>query len=99
MIFALLPVKAAANAKQRLSALLTPGQRERLARLMFEQTLETLCSARGLDRVIVVTSDQTAACYASRCGAFVFEEHDQLSHSHSADAASRRALSRGAKTV
>ena len=51
MIFALLPVKAAANAKQRLSAILTPGQRERLARLMYEQTLETLRSARGLERL------------------------------------------------
>ena len=36
MIFALLPVKAPKNAKQRLSGLFTPQQREILARAMFE---------------------------------------------------------------
>jgi 2-phospho-L-lactate guanylyltransferase len=99
MIFALLPVKAPANAKQRLSGLLTPAQRERLARLMYEDTLQTLCSARGLDRVVVVTSDQTAADYARRTGAMVFEEQEQRGHSHSADAAARRAMTLGALTV
>jgi 2-phospho-L-lactate guanylyltransferase len=99
MIFALLPVKAAANAKQRLSAILTPGQRERLARLMYEQTLETLRSARGLDRVVVVTSDEASAEHARRAGALVFEEQQQRSHSHSADIAARRAMSLGASTV
>ncbi len=99
MIFALLPVKAPANAKQRLSGLLTPAQRERLARLMYEDMLQTLCSARGLDCVVVVTSDQTAAEYARRAGAMVFEEQEQRGHSHSADAAARRAMTLGALTV
>jgi 2-phospho-L-lactate guanylyltransferase len=99
MIFALLPVKAPANAKQRLSGLLTPDQRERLARLMYEDVLEKLCSARGLDRVVVVTSDETAAHHARRAGALVFEEQEQRGHSHSADAAARRAMSLGALTV
>lgn len=99
MLFALLPVKAPANAKQRLGALLTPMQRERLARLMYEDVLQILCSARGLDRVVVVTSDEIAADYARRAGALVFEEQQQLGHSHSADAAARRAMSLGAVTV
>src|SRR5258706_13909541 len=92
MIFALLPVKSPANAKQRLSSLLTPKQRERLARLMYEQALETLCSARGLDRVVVVTSDLTAADQARRAGALVFEEQEQRGHSHSADPAAQGGL-------
>lgn len=99
MIFALLPVKSPVNAKQRLSPLLTPDQRERLARLMYEHMLATLCSARGLDRVVVVTSDEAAANLARRAGALVFEEQEQRSHSHSADAAARRAKSMGALTV
>src|SRR5437899_1913132 len=61
MIFALLPVKSPAHAKQRLSPLLTPDQRERLARLMYEEMLATLCSSRNLDRVVVVTSHPAAA--------------------------------------
>ncbi len=99
MIFGLLPVKAPVNAKQRLSQLLTPDQRECLARLMYEQMLETLCSSRNLDRVVVVTSDPAAADHARRSGALVFDEHEQRSHSHSADAAARRAMSLGARTV
>ena len=99
MIFALLPVKAPANAKQRLSGLLTPEQRERLARLMYEEVLGALCAARGIDRVVVVTSDATAADRARRSGALVFEEQEQRGHSHSADAAARRAMSMGALTV
>src|SRR5260370_7083673 len=89
MIFALLPVKAPANAKQRLSGLLTPAKRERLARLMYEDMLQPLCSARGLDRVVVVTSDQPAAEYARRATAMVFEEQEQPGHSHSSHAPAR----------
>jgi 2-phospho-L-lactate guanylyltransferase len=99
MIFALLPVKAPANAKQRLSGMLTPERRERLARLMYEQTLETLCAARAVDRVVVVTSDAAAASHARRAGVLVFDEPEQRSHSHSADAAARRAMSLGARAV
>ena len=99
MIFGLLPVKAPVNAKQRLSKLLAPDRRERLARLMYEQMLETLCSARNLDRVVVVTSDPGAADHARRAGALVFDELEQRSHSDSADAAARRAMSLGARTI
>lgn len=99
MIFAVLPVKAPVNAKQRLSALLTPRQRERLARLMYEDVLAKLCTARGFDRVAVITSDSLAAAHARRSGALVFEEAEQRGHSHSADDAARRALALGARTV
>jgi 2-phospho-L-lactate guanylyltransferase len=99
MIFCLLPVKAPINAKQRLSKLLTADRREALARLMYEQMLETLCSARNLDRVVVVTSDRVAAGHALHAGAVVFDEREQVSHSHSADAAARRAMLLGARTV
>lgn len=99
MIFALLPVKAPGNAKQRLSGFLTPEQRERLARAMFDEVLATLCTVEGLARVVVVTSDEIAAMRARALGAQVFEEREQLSHSVSADAAARRAAGLGASTV
>jgi len=99
MIFGLLPVKAPVHAKQRLSKLLTPDRRERLACLMYEHMLETLCASRNLDRVVVVTSDRAAADRARRAGALVFDEREQRSHSHSADAAARHAMSLGARTV
>lgn len=99
MTFALLPVKALRNAKQRLSALLTPGERQALARRMYEHVLATLCAARGLDRIVVATSNRGVAAYARRAGVTVFEEEQQSGHSQSADAAALRAMHLGARTV
>src|SRR6202035_4154667 len=99
MICAVLPVKAPINAKQRLKGFLSPPQREALARLMFEEVFSALCTVRGLDRIIVATSDRAIADHASHSGATVFEEQEQRGHSHSADAAARRAMSMGALTV
>jgi 2-phospho-L-lactate guanylyltransferase len=99
VIFAIIPVKAPQNAKQRLSAVLSAEQREQLARAMYEETLIKACAARGFDRVIVATSDQIAACRAREYGATVFEEGDQISHSHSADAAARKAIELGADSI
>jgi 2-phospho-L-lactate guanylyltransferase len=66
---------------------------------MFQEVFSTLCTVRGLDKIIVATSDQAVADHASRSGATVFEEYEQRGHSHSADAAARRAMSLGAATV
>jgi 2-phospho-L-lactate guanylyltransferase len=99
MIFALLPVKAPQNAKQRLAGFLTPQQREELARAMFEEVLATLCCVRGLGRIVVATSDTGIAERARSAGVGVFEEREQLGHSHAADDASRRAMELGATSV
>ena len=99
MIFALLPVKSPQNAKQRLNGFLPAVHRETLARILYEHTIAALCGARGIDRVVVVTSDLEIAEHARGSGVLVFEEQHQLSHSLSADAACLRALELGATTV
>jgi 2-phospho-L-lactate/phosphoenolpyruvate guanylyltransferase len=99
VIFALLPVKDPRQAKQRLNGFLPAAGRERLARLLYEQTITALLQARGLDSVVVVTSDLQIAADARRRGAVVFEETQQVSHSVSADAACRRAMEMGAATA
>lgn len=99
MIFALLPVKSPHNAKQRLGGFLSAEQREKLARILYKQTLATLCKAEGIDRVVVVTNDAEVAEYARSSGTLVFEEKEQVSHSASADAACLRAIHLGATTV
>jgi 2-phospho-L-lactate/phosphoenolpyruvate guanylyltransferase len=99
MIVALLPVKSPKNAKQRLIGLLSPEQRETLARTMFEEVLNTLCSVRGLDRIAVATSDWQIAQLARSAGVDVFEEQEQSGHSHSADLASQKATELGATSV
>jgi len=99
MIFAVLPVKSPQNAKQRLSGHLSAAERETLARILFKQTLAALSQAKGIDRVVVVTSDAQIAEDARRSGALVFDEGEQVSHSASADAACLRAIQMGATTV
>lgn len=99
MIFAILPVKSPQNAKQRLTGFLAVEQREALARMLYRQTLATLCQAEGIDRVVVATSDSEIAEHARLSGALVFEEHEQVSHSVSADAACLRAMEMGATTA
>jgi 2-phospho-L-lactate guanylyltransferase len=99
VIFAILPVKSPRNAKQRLTGFLAVEQRETLARILYRQTLATLCQAEGIDRVVVATSDSEIAEHARLSGALVFEEHEQISHSVSADAACLRAMEMGATTA
>lgn len=99
MIFALLPVKAPGEAKQRLSGVLAPHEREALARAMYEEVFSALCAARGLDRIVVATVDPATAQHARRGGAVVFDEPGLLGHRNSADLAARRAMQLGARTV
>ena len=99
MIFAILPVKSPQNAKQRLKGFLAVEQRETLDRMLYQQTLSALCQAEGIDRVVVATSDAAVAEHAETSGALVFEEHEQVSHSVSADAACLRAMQMGASTA
>lgn len=70
-----------------------------LARLLFRQTLAQLCAAKGIDRVVVATSDAEVSHHARGAGVSVFEETDQISHSVSADAACLRAKEMGASTA
>jgi len=52
-MWALMPVKSFAVAKQRLAGVLTPHERARLARCMAEDVLGVLCSHPLIERVIV----------------------------------------------
>lgn len=99
MIFAVLPVKSPKNAKQRLKDFLSAEAREQLARLMYNHVLDQILAARGIDRAVVATSDAIAIGIAQSRGITVFEETEQISHSHSADWAAARAEAMGASTV
>jgi 2-phospho-L-lactate/phosphoenolpyruvate guanylyltransferase len=99
VIFGILPVKSPQNSKQRLKNFLSRHARERLAGLLYRQTLASLCRADGIDKVVVVTSDRETAEHARNLGVTIFDEAEQISHSVSADAACRRAEELGASTV
>lgn len=68
-VWAVVPVKSFESAKSRLAPVLSPAERERLARSMFEHVLSVLRAASGLSGVLVVTDSSAVADAAVRVGA------------------------------
>jgi 2-phospho-L-lactate guanylyltransferase len=99
MNYVLLPVKVPAQAKVRLAPLLSAAERQQLARLMFAQALEVLMAARGLDRVVVVSSDDETLGQAEQAGAQALWESSQQGHSASAEWAAEWCMADGARTL
>ena len=73
-MWAVIPVKDLANAKQRLAEVLDRSERRRLFRCMLEDVLATVSKARGLAGIVVVTRDGVAAEIARERGARVLSE-------------------------
>lgn len=74
-IWAVVPVKSFAGAKQRLSVLLTEKERQTLSRLMLEDVLSALTRTPSLAGIAVITADQDAAAMAGAAGALVLNEN------------------------
>ncbi len=66
MVWAVVPVKQLARAKQRLSGLLGPEQSRLLCDAMLDDVLAALTAARGLAGILVVSSDPAARALAMR---------------------------------
>jgi len=99
MKFALLPVKDPKNAKQRLASLLSAEQRERLVRALSEEVLLQLMAVKGLDRVVVASSDPETLLLAAAAKATPMQEHAQISHSDSVDQATQQLMKWGATSL
>src|SRR3990167_1187526 len=69
MIAAVVPVKRLDEAKGRLSVLLAPDERRRLALAMLEDVLRALQAVPRIDLVAVVSPDHDALDRASALGA------------------------------
>ena len=69
MTYALVPAKALDQAKGRLAALLTEHERRSLSLVMLADVLQALNSARGIERMFVVSPDQDILRDAERYGA------------------------------
>jgi len=91
----LLPIKDQKNAKQRLAGLLSPEERQTLARAMMEDVLTAVRGIRRAERIFVVTSFAPAMRIAESAGWEVLAEAQQLSESASVDYASRCCEQRG----
>ena len=72
--FAIVPVKALADAKRRLAPALAPSERRRLVLTMLEDVLALLGEIPGIDRILVVTPDPEVAAAAANHNAGVVSE-------------------------
>jgi 2-phospho-L-lactate guanylyltransferase len=87
-IWAAVPVKEFAGAKQRLSLLLTPEQRQALAAAMLEDVLAALAEA-PLSGIMVNTVDPLATELARRYGARVVTADARVGHTGAVAAMAR----------
>jgi 2-phospho-L-lactate guanylyltransferase len=87
-VWAAVPVKEFAGAKQRLSPLLTPQQREALAVAMLEDVLSALADA-PLDGIMVNTLDPRATELAKRYDARVVTDDARNGHTGAVTAMAR----------
>lgn len=88
MKFAIVPVKDLSKAKERLSAILSQSERTSLAHAMLQDVLTAVKGSRLLDRLFVVTLDESAMEVAETLGVEIIEEKEQAGESASVDLAS-----------
>jgi 2-phospho-L-lactate guanylyltransferase len=91
----LLPIKDLNNAKKRLMAVLTPAERFGLAEAMLKDTIRAVQGVRRAEKIFVVTNYEPAMFVARENGWEILREEQQISESHSVDAASRICEDRG----
>jgi 2-phospho-L-lactate guanylyltransferase len=92
-IWAVIPVKEFDGAKHRLSDLLSPPERRRLAETMLTDTLDAVAGSRRLAGVVIVTVDPQATALGERIGAQILTEGARDGHTGSVNAG-RRLLAR-----
>jgi len=66
--WALIPIKGFDRGKSRLSAVLDPDERARLARDLFDHVVRVLRAAPSIDRIAVVSDSAEARAHAERLG-------------------------------
>jgi 2-phospho-L-lactate guanylyltransferase len=92
-IWAIIPVKEFDGAKHRLSDLLSPHERRRLAETMLTDMLDAVAGCRHLAGVMIVTIDPNATVLGQNIGARILTEGARDGHTGSVNAG-RRLLAR-----
>ena len=91
----LLPIKDLRNAKKRLMDVLTPAERFALAEAMLADTIGAVRGVRCAEKIFVITNYEPAMKLAEENGWEILPEEQQISESHSVDAASKLCEKRG----
>jgi 2-phospho-L-lactate guanylyltransferase len=98
-VWAVIPIKATADAKQRLGNAVAPALRPRLALAMAEDVLAALAASRALAGIIVVTIDEAASALAARYGARVLADGARDGQTGAVAAAARHLAREGKRTM
>ena len=85
----LLPIKDLRNAKKRLIGVLSPEERFTLAAAMLADTVRAVQGTRRAEKIFVVTNYAPAMQLAEENRWQILREEEQISESHSVDAASK----------
>ena len=91
----LLPIKDLNHAKKRLMGVLTLEERFGLAEAMLKDTIRAVQGVKRAEKVFVVTNYKPAMRLAEEAGWEILHEEEQISESHSVDAASKVCEQRG----
>src|SRR5258708_6695911 len=94
-IWAVVPVKDTAAAKERLAPVLAPHLRQALALAMLEDVLAALAEVEGLDGRLLVTTDPAALVLAVRYNCACMAEGADDGHTGAVMAAARRLAREG----
>jgi 2-phospho-L-lactate/phosphoenolpyruvate guanylyltransferase len=97
--YAIVPVKGLALAKRRLAPVLPDAARRRLVLAMLEDVLAAVARTEGVERVLVVTPDASAASLAGSLGAVIVPEPGAGGLNAAVESAVALALSRGIDQV
>ena len=89
-VWAVIPVKEAGLAKQRLAEALSPRLRKDLALAMFADVLDAVAAVEELYGIAVMTADLDVAEIARRFGAEVWSDGAHDGHTGAVGAAARR---------
>jgi 2-phospho-L-lactate guanylyltransferase len=88
-IWAIIPVKEFTGAKDRLSGLLSPPQRRRLAETMLTDVLDAVAGSRHLAGILIVTLDPHATALGEKIGARILNDGARDGHTGSVNAGRR----------
>jgi 2-phospho-L-lactate guanylyltransferase len=91
----LLPIKDLRNAKKRLIGVLSPEERFALAEAMLADTIRAVKNVRFAEKIFVVTNYEPAIHLGEENHWEILREEQQISESHSVDAASKICEQRG----
>jgi 2-phospho-L-lactate/phosphoenolpyruvate guanylyltransferase len=94
-LWAVVPVKERASAKERLARVLSPQTRQALALAMLEDVLAALTATPGIAGLMVVTVDSEAGRLAANYGARLVEKGAREGHTGAVTAAARLLAAEG----